>query len=230
MSYGSAPPLFADEDKFDSTNWVAWSRNINIAVQLKGATGYLDGTIKNPSTPKLPAPPPSSPKALTSITTTETNWESLTPTLNEWNVWNAWVMALLIYNTKNPVGLGINMDGSAANAWKSYKEGYEEASDMARQHAEHELRSITFSENDDFPTFIADMRVKWARANALGATISDSNFKTIIITALPQSWDPIVASLLRTMTSIEAVAQLNTWWLRVSRHRPTNSVKAFQIN
>jgi len=35
--------------------------------------------------------------------------------------------------------LGINMDGSAANAWKSYKEGYEKASDMARQHAEHEL-------------------------------------------------------------------------------------------
>jgi len=40
-------------------------------------------------------------------------------------------MALLIYNTKNPVGLGINIDSSAANAWKSYKKGYEEVSDMA---------------------------------------------------------------------------------------------------
>ena len=89
---------------------------------------------------------------------------------------------------------------------------------------------MTFSENNDFPTFIADMRVKWAWANTLGATISDSNFKTIIITALPQSWDPIVALLLRTMTSIETVAQLNTWWLRVSCHRSTNSVKALQIN
>jgi len=88
MSYRSAPSLFADEDKFDSTNWVAWSRNINITVQLKDATGYLDGTIKNPFTSKLPAPPPSSSKALTLITTTKTNWESLTPTLNEWNVWN----------------------------------------------------------------------------------------------------------------------------------------------
>jgi len=131
MSYGSAPSLFADEDKFDSTNWVAWSRNINIAIQLKGTTSYLDETIKNPFTSKLPTPPPSLPKALTSITTTETNWESLTPILNEWNVWNAWIMALLIYNTKNSVGLEINMDSSAANAWKSYKEGYEEVSDMA---------------------------------------------------------------------------------------------------
>jgi len=160
MSYGSAPLFFVDEDKFDSTNWIAWSRNINIAVQLKGTTGYLDEIIKNPSISKLPALPPLSPKALTSITTTKMNWESLTPILNEWNVQNAWVIALLIYNTKNPVGLGINMDGSAANAWKSYKERYEEASDMACQYAEHELQSMTFSENDDFLTFIANMRVK----------------------------------------------------------------------
>ena len=89
---------------------------------------------------------------------------------------------------------------------------------------------MTFSENNDFFIFITDMRVKWAWANALEATISDSNFKTIIITILPQSWDPIVASLLRTMTSIKVVAQLNTWWLHVSCHHPTNSVKALQIN
>jgi len=139
-------------------------------------------------------------------------------------------MALLIYNTKNPIGLEINMDSSAMNAWKSYKKEYKEASDMACQHAEYKLQSMTFFENDNFPIFIADMRVKWVWANTLGATISDSNFKTIIITALPQSWDPIVASLLRTMTSIETVAQLNTWWLCVSHHHPTNSVKALQIN
>ena len=84
-------------------------------------TGYLDRTIKNPSISKLPALPLLSPKALISITTTEMNWESLTPTPNKWNVWNAWVMALLIYNTKNSVGLRINIDSSAADAWKSYK-------------------------------------------------------------------------------------------------------------
>jgi len=72
-------------------------------------------------------------------------------------------MALLIYNTKNLVGLGINMDGTAAEAWKSYKEGYEVASDMARQNAEQELRSIVFSDNDNFPAFITTMRNKCVR-------------------------------------------------------------------
>jgi len=48
-------------------------------------------------------------------------------------------MALLIYNTKNPIGLGIDMDSSTADAWKSYKKGYKKVSDMACQHAEHEL-------------------------------------------------------------------------------------------
>jgi len=45
MTSGRAPPIFTDDNKFDSTNWVAWNRHINIAVQLKGATGYLDSSI-----------------------------------------------------------------------------------------------------------------------------------------------------------------------------------------
>jgi len=49
MSYRNPPPVYADEDKFDGTNWVTWSKHINIAVQLKGASGYLNGTISNPT-------------------------------------------------------------------------------------------------------------------------------------------------------------------------------------
>jgi len=116
MLIGGAPTIFTDDNKFDSTNWVAWSRHINIAIQLKGATRYLDGTIKPPNMTKPPPSPTTSTSINTTTSITETNWESPTPTPNEWRTRNAWVMALLIYNTKNPVGLGINMDGSAAEA------------------------------------------------------------------------------------------------------------------
>jgi len=44
----SAPPIFSDIDKFNSTNWPTWSNIILITTQLKKAQGYLDGTIKNP--------------------------------------------------------------------------------------------------------------------------------------------------------------------------------------
>ena len=71
-------------------------------------------------------------------------------------------MALLIYNTKNPIGLGIYMDKSAAEAWKSYRDNYEVASDMAQQNTKQDLCTTTYFDNDDFPTFIAMLRNKWA--------------------------------------------------------------------
>ena len=127
MSSGGAPPIFTDDDKFNGTNWVAWNRHINIAAQLKGVIGYLDGSIVQPNkpTPKSQSSP-TTPIATTTtpITAVETNWESLTPTENEWRTRNAWTMALLIYNMKNPIGLGIYMNRSATEAWKSYRDNY----------------------------------------------------------------------------------------------------------
>ena len=42
----------------------------------------------------------------------------------------------MIYNTKNPIGLSINIAGTAADAWQSYIRGYEVTSDMACKNAE----------------------------------------------------------------------------------------------
>jgi len=81
---------------------------------------------------------------------------------------------------------------------------------MAHQNAEQDLCATIYSDNDDFPMFIANMRNKWARLNALGTAISDKNFKTIIINSLLRSWDPIVASLFKDMPSNEAISQLDT--------------------
>jgi len=42
-----------------------------------------------------------------------------------------------MFNTKNPARLGINIDGMAAEAWTSYINIYERASNMAWLNAEH---------------------------------------------------------------------------------------------
>jgi len=57
----------------------------------------------------------------------------------EWIIRDAWTMGLLIFNTKNPVGLGINIDGTAAKAWTSYIDTYEKASNMTQLNAEQNL-------------------------------------------------------------------------------------------
>ncbi|EKM75258.1 hypothetical protein AGABI1DRAFT_46760, partial [Agaricus bisporus var. burnettii JB137-S8] len=124
---GSAPPIFADTAKFNGNNWVSWNGMIRIAAELRGVSGYLDGTIVNPTLnsgqtiPTITTTPPSPTTATTTTTSTsiETPWESTSPRAAEWKVRNAWTMGLLIYNTTDPIGLGISISGTAAEAWKS---------------------------------------------------------------------------------------------------------------
>jgi hypothetical protein len=67
------------------------------------------------------------------------------------------------------------------------------------------------------------MRTKWTNTTALGAPIDDRAFWTIILSALPQFWDPVVATLYTTKTSRDAINQLMTHWARISRDRVTNA-------
>jgi hypothetical protein len=85
-------------------------------------------------------------------------------------------MGLLIYNTTDPVGLGININGTAADAWKSYKDTYEVASEIAIINADCDLRNLVYNDGDDFQEFINRMRTKWSNATALGAPIDDKAF------------------------------------------------------
>jgi len=86
---------------------------------LKEAFGYLDRSIKQ--SPSLSADKASLAK---------TPWDSETPSPKEWRACNTWTLGLFLINTKNPAGLGINIDGTAAEAWTSYINTYEKASNM----------------------------------------------------------------------------------------------------
>jgi len=211
------PPMLSDTDKFDGTNWPTWSNHILSIAALKGVVGYLDGTIKDPMI--TTSTPTTSPQP-------ETPWNSLLPTIDEWEARNAWTKILLTFNTKNPVGLGINISSSAAEAWETYKSGYEATSDIARQNAEQELRNLAFSDGDDFQTHVTIMQNKLSQARALGADITSKNFKTILLNSLSTSWDPVIASLYKDIPVSETISQFQVWWLRINQNRPVNSPQA----
>jgi len=135
----------------------------------------------------------------------------------------------LLYNTKNPVGLGIKTRGTAAESWTSYVERYEVSTKMARLAAEQDLKNTTYSECQDFSTHISILRSKWAKANLLGATIDDEDFKMILLTSLPASWSPIIAICIKDGTSTEAISLLETWSLHFSPKSSINPVAALQV-
>ena len=166
---------------------------------MRGAYGYLIGTIKRPVpitttfTTSVTNTKSTSPQTATFAPAAtisapneiETKWQLLTPSEEEWDSRDNWVRGLLLYNTKNPIGLGIKTRGTAADAWTSYVKRYEIATKMARLAAEWDLKNSKYSDGENFSTFITVMRNKWAKANSLGSLIDDDNFKSILLTSLP---------------------------------------------
>jgi len=69
-------------------------------------------------------------------------------------------MGLLIYNTTDPLGLGININGTVAEAWKSYLNTYNMLSEVALANAEQELRSMMYIDEQDFTVFISQLCTK----------------------------------------------------------------------
>ncbi|KAF9459085.1 hypothetical protein BDZ94DRAFT_1172407, partial [Collybia nuda] len=112
------PPIFPENDQFNGKNFTAFKTRLLIAAK---ARGYLEGATYNINTTTDTAPTP---------------WTSLTPSTDEWEVRDAWALGLVIFNVKNPIGLGVRIDGTAAQAWASLNELYNITSDLALVNAE----------------------------------------------------------------------------------------------
>jgi len=179
----------------------------------KGFFGYLDGTILCPTSPPDPKTP-----------IPKTTWDLESPTLKKWRLHDAWTLGLLIFNTKNPAGLGINIDGTATEAWTSYIDIYKKACSMAQLDAEQILCNNNYMEHIDFTQFIVNMCTKWPDARALGSKINDEDFKNIIILSLPESWSVAMAPLYNPkMTSADVIARLQIWHTKSYKNKLTNN-------
>jgi len=191
------PLLLNDSSKLDGTNWSWWSNNIQTMAQMQGVHGYLDGSILMPSTPTI------QPKDGSTIP--ETPWNSTTPSLDEWKTWDAWTKILLTINIKDVDGLGINTTGTAASIWKMAKDNCEITSEMTKINAQEELRTIKYTDDDDFSTYLSIMHCKLSQVRAMETTISDNTFKVILLNSLPKTWNPAVAPLYNNTSLTEAI-------------------------
>ena len=110
------PPTFTENDKFDGLNWIAFKNLIIVAAEVCGAMGYLDGSIRDPATLIQSSNPPDSTLTTSKPKQTQlevTPWDSDEPSAGEWRTRNAWAKGLLLYNIRNPIGLGANVSGTA---------------------------------------------------------------------------------------------------------------------
>ena len=164
-------PTFTENNKFDRSNWIAFKNLIIVATEVCGAIGYLDGSIRDPTTIIQSPNPPDFTLTMSKPKQTQleaTPWYSDEPSAGEWRTRNAWAKGLLLYNICNPIGLGVNVLGTTKAVWKLLTNLYDRSSEIAKLHAKEKLQSLWFHDRDDFSTHIAQLQLLWQKVNAMG--------------------------------------------------------------
>ncbi|KAJ7085144.1 hypothetical protein B0H15DRAFT_748502, partial [Mycena belliarum] len=113
-SNSTGVPVLPDGEKFEGAGYKGFKTKIMALAKARGLGGYLDGKITCPIAPVLGATPQN-----TALPPDPTSIYSLTPSYDEWIYRDAIATALLVLNVKNPIGMGLKVDGTAAEAMKS---------------------------------------------------------------------------------------------------------------
>jgi len=131
----------------------------------------------------------------------------------------------LIYNITDLLGLGININGIAVEAWKSYLDTYNMLSKVTLANVEQELWNMMYIDEQNFTVFISQLCTKWTIAIVLG--IQD-NFVELFSSVLG-----FHHGLYTTKSSHDAINHLMSHWARVSWTQavnPYNAATALHIN
>ncbi|KAJ7123859.1 hypothetical protein C8R43DRAFT_839457, partial [Mycena crocata] len=117
MSSNSAgvPLTLPDAEKFVGTGFTGWRTKIKTMAKARGLGSYLDGTLPEPPIPSATGTTPQT----ASLPPDPTPFYSMNPSREEWTFRDSMAYALVVLNVKNPIGLGVKLDGSAHAAMKS---------------------------------------------------------------------------------------------------------------
>ncbi|KAJ7339191.1 hypothetical protein DFH08DRAFT_1014072 [Mycena albidolilacea] len=194
-------PLLPDGEKFDGTGYSGYKTKIQALAKAHGLGGYLDGTIQKPSPMTAGGTAQS-----TMLPPEPTSIYSTTPSYDEWVHCDAIATALLVLNIKNPVGLGLKVDGSAHKAMQSLDNNHHHVTEMGLVNALHDLHSAYLVPGTPMAEHISRLRTLWQVANNMGAKIEDKGFRSILISLLGEEWDTVVPVLHTFTTSVEVIS------------------------
>ncbi|KAG6860934.1 hypothetical protein C0995_005889 [Termitomyces sp. Mi166 len=85
------------------------------------------------------------------------------------------------------ISVGVDMNGSAANAWALLTVVYDARSDLGLLHAEEELNAIKYTDGTSIEAHFKAMRTVWVKANDQGAGIDNRRFWLYIIKSMPKT-------------------------------------------
>ncbi|KAJ7465351.1 hypothetical protein B0H11DRAFT_1733668, partial [Mycena galericulata] len=211
-SNSTGVPILPDAEKFEGTGYTGWETKIFALARARGLMAYFDGTCLKPPVPAAgnttqTASPPPDPTPI----------YSMTPSYDEWVHRDATSHALIVLNVKNPIGLGLKLDGSAFEAIKSLRDIHNRVTDMGLVNAQRDLHTAHLVPGTPMAEHVARLRNLWKVANDMGAKIEDGQFRTIFISLLGEEWDNVVPVLHTYKTSAEVISFVTMHAERLNR-------------
>ncbi|KAF8801430.1 hypothetical protein BYT27DRAFT_7261972 [Phlegmacium glaucopus] len=155
-----------------TTSQTEWKESIISAAKSRGVMGYLDGTIPRPATPSPSTNPSDTPLPATPMV----YWGSRKPSQDEWEQCNAYAQGLITLNVKNPIGHGVNLEGTAAVSWRLLTDIQDKVTNIGRLTAGNLLRSIHHTKGSDLDAHFCVLQKAWKKYNDQGGRMDDTEF------------------------------------------------------
>ena len=111
-------------------------------------------------------------------------------------------------NVKNPIGHGINLDGMAAETWKSLTNVQDKVTDIRRLAAGNIFWSIHYTKGSDPDAHFCVLWKAWKKYNDQGGRMDDTNFCMVVLVLMPREWMIFISTLGASTTLMEMIAQI----------------------
>ncbi|CAK5280774.1 unnamed protein product [Mycena citricolor] len=220
-------PILPDDQKLavDGMNWSTWKEAAISMARGRGLTGYLYGTINNPT------------GYVASLYGTALNSDNPSP--DEYLIRDGWVAAMLFQNMKDPRSHDITGSDTAHRMWTILLAKFNRSSELLIGMKVERLRELVLKDPRKLPAHIDKLVKRRTDVHEVGGTIPDPLMCTILLNSLPkEEFGTALISLQMYKVVADLVQHLRKWWDIVWKRRvedegvgtPLNTTNAMTIN
>ena len=209
-------------EPLDDTNWTVWRDRITRVFTYCGVDGYINGTIKRPDPTSI------DPNAATI-----------------WDTNNVYAQILITNNISKGQMVHVSRMATSHEIWNSLRSIHETKDYRIAIHIQRSLFRQMIVDGGNVIEHLAQLKLQWERLNVLDDRdfhIPDKQFKTIIASSLPESWDvftePYVGGRIGTaendpkklMSSQEFIGTIKEEYLRRQTRDGNNAMTNYVNN
>ena len=156
------------QDSLDETNWAIWRHRLELMLQICGVLGYVHGTVPRPD-------PSQDPEGA-----------------GNWDFNDTYAKVLITNNVSATQMVHISRSPTARDCWSNLEAVHDAKSHQTTIGIIRNLYRASANEGDNIADHLNFLKRYWERINLIGDddfTVSDNQFKVLISSSLPSSWD-----------------------------------------